>query len=285
MKTDLQTPPCSLLKLLIRPSFLLAVVSIPFTLMFTAISSFSEVRDGMVIMEQVYAKEQATTFSATVEMILIGNDGGQRSREMKMYTRHYEDVTKRVVFILDPPDVRGTALLTYDYPSADQQDEQWMYLPALHRTKRISAGNRSGSFMGSDFSYGDMTQKSLQSHTYRLLQERQDGDAALWVIEALPIDEETAALYGYSRSLLLVRQDNFVITGAVHWLIASDVLKYFEVTSLIEIDGIWVPLQVKARTVSKGKTVHQTILNSKDIELNRPVDEELFTRRRLALGF
>jgi hypothetical protein len=268
-----------------RLHLLPCVALVTLVVMLTAMWCLAGERDGLAIMKQVYAKEQATTFSGTMEMILIGKDGGQRSRKMKMYTRHYDDVTKRVVFFLDPPDVRGTALLTYDYSSVDQQDEQWMYLPALHKTKRISAGNRSGSFMGSDFSYGDLTQKSLESHTYRLLQEKKDGDAAaLWVIETLPVDEDTVALYGYSKSLLLVRQDNFVITGAVHWLNNSDVLKYFEVTSLTEKDGIWIPLQVQAKTVSNGKILHQTVLVSRDIELNNPIDEDLFSRRRLELG-
>ncbi len=138
--------------------------------------------------------------------------------------------------------------------------------------------------MGSDFSYGDMTQKALDSYSYQLIKEQQINQHAVWIIEAVPKNEETVNLYGYTKSLLIVRQDNFVIVRAVHWLKNKNMLKYNEVKKLEQIDGIWVPMEVHAKTVNNGKTVHQTLLINTDIELNIPVNDELFTKRRLEQG-
>lgn len=265
-------------------SFMLVTLLL-FVLQLAASSiGLSQDLDGSEIMRHVYARAVGDTVVGTVEMILVGSDGKQRVRKMKTFIKRYGEQTKRIVFFLAPSDVRGTALLTHDYSSTDKVDEQWIYLPALHKTKRISAGNRSGSFMGSDFSYGDMTQKALESYSYQLLKEQKLGQHAVWVIEAVPKDEETIDLYGYTKSLLIIRQDNFVIIRAVHWLKNKNTLKYNEVTRLDKIDNIWVPMEVQAKTVKNGKTVHQTLLRNTDIEVNKPVEDELFTKRRLEQG-
>lgn len=252
------------------------ILSVPGTLYCKEISALD-------IMKQVDQKELGKTISTTTEMILIGNDGQRRKRIMQTYTKRQEKVTKKIIFFTSPQNVNGAALLTYDYLSKDRQDDQWVYLPALHRIKRISAGNRSGSFMGSDFSYGDMTQKSIDLYSYRLLKEQKLGENSVWVIEATPKDAETSKLYGYNKSLLIIRQDNFVVVRTVHWLDKNS-LKYSEVKKIEQYEGIWVPLEVHAKTVSNGKTIHQTILINKDIKLNQPIANDLFSKRRLEQG-
>lgn len=274
--------PVSISKIVL--SFVFSIITGCVSLSLIPAVCFSQELDGLEIMRKVYSREVGDTVVGTVEMILIGNDGNQRKRKMKTFTKRYDELTKRIVFFLAPADVRGTALLTYDYSSTDQEDEQWVYLPALHKTKRISSGSRGSSFMGSDFSYGDLTQKALDSYSYRLVKEQQINQHAVWIIEAVPKNEETVSLYGYTKSLLIVRQDNFVIVRAVHWLKNKNTLKYNEVKKLGKIDGIWVPMEVHAKTVNNGKTVHQTLLINTDIELNTSVTDELFTKRRLEQG-
>jgi len=235
-------------------------------------------------MQRVDAKEQGETTVSTIKMILIGRDGHQRIRKMKTFAKNEKERTKKIIFFLSPANVKGTALLTYDYSSSNQEDDQWIYLPALHKTKRISAGNRSGSFMGSDFSYGDLTEKAIDSFSYRLLKEQHTGQHPCWIIEAIPKDSETVSRYGYSKSLLIVRQDNFVVIRAVHWLNNKKTLRYNEVTKLEQQNNIWVPLEVHAKTVENGKTIHQTLIITESITINQPIDDELFTKRRLEQG-
>jgi len=235
-------------------------------------------------MQRVDAREQGETTVSTIKMILIGRDGHQRVRKMKTFAKKEKELTKKIIFFLSPANVKGTALLTYDYSSSSQEDDQWIYLPALHKTKRISAGNRSGSFMGSDFSYGDLTGKTIDSFSYRLIKEQQAGQYPSWIIEAIPKDKETVSRYGYSKSLLIVRQDNFVVIRAVHWLNNKKTLRYNEVTKLEQRNNIWVPLEVHAKTVANGKTIHQTLIITENIAINQPVDNELFTKRRLEQG-
>lgn len=262
---------------------LVLIISLIASILCLPAYSYGEELSALDIMKQVEEKEREKTMSAITKMVLIGNDGQQRNRVMQSYTKRENGVTKKSIFFISPPNVKGAALLTIDYTSKDQEDDQWIYLPALHKIKRISAGNRNGSFMGSDISYGDLTQKSIDLYSYKLLKEQQLGEHMIWVIEAIPKAEETKKLYGYSKSLLLVRQDNFVIVRSVHWL-DNNLLKYSEVKTLKQLEGIWVPLEVHAKTVSNGKTIHQTIITSKDVKLNQPVENDIFTKRRLELG-
>lgn len=239
---------------------------------------------ALEIMRRVDLKETGRTVSSTTEMILIGSDGQKRTRKMKSFTKHENSVTRKIIFLLGPPEVKGTALLTYDYLSDDLEDEQWIYLPSLHRTKRISAGNRGGSFMGSDFSYGDFTRKSLDAYSYTLLKEQVQDGHQVWIIEALPRDDETIRLYGYTKSLLIVRQDNLVIVRAIHWLKDKNTLKYYEIKNLEQHENIWIPLEIHAKTVSNRKIIHQTMIINRDITLNQPMEDELFTRRKMERG-
>ncbi len=251
----------------------------------TPITGFSQQLSALEIMRQAYSRERGISMESTVEMILTGDDGQQRKRKIKTFSNNYKTLTKKAVFFLAPADVKGTALLTYDYQSNDQEDEQWIYLPFLHKTKRISAGNRSGSFMGSDFSYGDLTRKSLESYSYKLIKEQQVDKHPVWIIESIPKNKETINQYGYSKSLFIIRQDNFVIIRAVHWLQDKGTLKYNEIIKLDKIDDIWIPLEVHAKTVRNGKTIHQTLLINKDVRLNQPIDDKIFTKRQLEHGF
>ena len=101
------------------------------------------------------------------------------------------------LFVFDQPrDVQGTALLTHAHINI--QDDQWLYLPALKRVKRISASTRSGSFMGSEFSYEDMSSPEVEEYTYKYLRDEPCGELTCTVIEQFPLEEKS----GYSRKVV-----------------------------------------------------------------------------------
>ena len=73
-----------------------------------------------------------------------------------------------------------TGFLTYDYDDPVRDDDQWLYLPALKKTKRIATGDKSGSFMGSDFSYADLTSRELDRYDFRLMKQAEVNGVAVW---------------------------------------------------------------------------------------------------------
>ena len=95
-----------------------------------------------------------------------------------------------MIFFLSPADVKNTAFLSYDYDSADRDDDQWLYLPALKKHKRIAGGDKSGSFMGSDFSYSDISKPALDRYTYTRMGESEVDGVPVWQVEAIPNKKE-----------------------------------------------------------------------------------------------
>ena len=148
-------------------------------------------------------------------MILIDKNGNQRRRTLRVQRMDVGPDEHSLMFFLDPADVKDTGLLTYDYDDASRDDDQWLYLPALKKTKRIAAGDKSGSFMGSDFSYADMTERNLAHYDYRLLEEKVEDGVKVWQVEAIPNTPQEIDQTGYTKMIHVVRQDNDVMVRTV----------------------------------------------------------------------
>jgi hypothetical protein len=239
---------------------------------------------GRQIMEWVENRNDGDDATMDIDMVLIDRSGKRRERRLRSFVRDVADGTRQVLFFRSPASVRNTAFLTHDYDDPERDDDQWLYLPALHRTKRIASAERSGSFMGSDLTYADMSSRPLDRYDYRLVKEIDVRGHPVWVVEATPRTPEEIERTGYTRQLLLVRKDNHVVVRAVSWLQKADRLKYMDVRGLEQIDGIWVPTEVQVTTKTGDQVLHETILTSRNIVLNGGVDPEVFTLRRLEQG-
>jgi len=236
------------------------------------------------IMEKVDARDDGDNSTATLEMTLIDKRGDTRVRQVTTFTRDQGRDMQRIMFFLAPADVRGTGFLTYDYYSGEKDDDQWLYLPELRKTKRIASSDKSGSFMGTDFSYADMTRRVLDEWTYKLLKEDEVRGNKVWLVEALPRDDTVGDRYGYDKSVVFVRQDVFMVVRAVHWVRDGSKLKYFDMKRLEQIDGIWMGTELDMKTTKGGETLHRTVMKFSDVKFNQPLDDNLFTVRRLEKG-
>ncbi len=236
------------------------------------------------IMERVDARDDGDNSTQELEMILIDKRGHERVRRLRTFGRDQGEDEYSIMFFLSPADVKDTGFLTYDYDEPERDDDQWLYLPALKRTKRIASGDKSGSFMGSDFSYADMTDRPLDHYQYTLMKETEVGGHPVWQVEAVPITEHEKDQTGYTKSVLFVRQDNYVVVRSVAWVKKGKRLKYFEVKKLEQIDGIWVATEM-AMTTKKGKeTQHKTRLHIRNVRFNQDLNPNLFTVRQLEKG-
>ncbi|MDE0005819.1 MAG: outer membrane lipoprotein-sorting protein [Rhodospirillaceae bacterium] len=136
-------------------------------------------------------------FTAGLTMVLSDRQGRESIRQMRFKVLEVPGNGDMSLFVFDQPrDVQGTALLTHVH--ANTQDDQWLYLPALERVKRISASTRTGSFMGSEFSYEDMSAPEVEEYTYRYLRDEPCGELTCTVTEQFPLDEKS----GYSRKII-----------------------------------------------------------------------------------
>ena len=240
---------------------------------------------GREIMEKVNARDVGDRSSGEMEMILIDKKGKKRIRKLKTFGVKKGKDTRSLMFFLSPADIRNTGFLTYDYNKSGKDDDQWLYLPALRKTKRIAAGDKSGSFMGSDLNYSDMTTPDLDLYEYTLMKETEVKGEKVWQIKAIPKTKDELEKSGYSKSVIFIRQDNYVMIRAVRWVHKKRRNKYIDVKKLEKIEGIWVSTEKHVTTKTGKKTLHKTILKEKNIRFNQDeVNEELFTIRRLEKG-
>ncbi len=218
------------------------------------------------IAQKVDEREDGDNSASQLKMVLIDKHNNQRVRSMQQFEKDFGEDTRSVIFFLAPKDV-----------------EQWLYLPALRQTKRIVSSDKSSSFMGSDFSYADMTSRSLEDYTYKIVKESEVRGHKLWIMETKPKKQKTIDETGYSKSYMFVRQDNFVVVRAIHFL-TDGKRKYMDVKSLQQIDGIWVATEIEMKTKKDKFTLHSTLLSLSDIQFNQDLKESFFTVRRIEKG-
>lgn len=236
------------------------------------------------IMEKADARDDGDNRVATLEMTLIDKRGKKRVRRVRTLLKDKGRDTLNMMFFLEPADVRRTGFLTYDYYSGEKDDDQWLYLPALRKTKRIASSDKSNAFMGTDFSYADMTRRVLDEWKFKLLKEGEVRGKKVWLIEALPASDTVRDRYGYTKSVVFVRQDIFMVVRAVNWVKEGRRLKYLDVKKLERIDGIWVATELDMKTTKNRETLHRTIMKFSDIKFGQPLEESTFSVRNLEKG-
>ena len=241
--------------------------------------------NGREIMEKVNARDTGDRSITEMEMILIDKKGKKRVRKLKTFGLEKGKDSLSLMFFLSPADVRNTGFLTFDYDESGKDDDQWLFLPALRKTKRIAAGDKSGSFMGSDLNYSDMTSPDLNLYEYTLMKETKVKGQKVWQIKSVPKTKAEAEKSGYSKSVVFIRQDNYVMIRGVRWVYKKKRNKYLDVRKLEKIDGIWVSTEMHVTLKSGKKTLHKTIMKQKNLHFNQDeVNENLFTIRRLEKG-
>ncbi len=236
------------------------------------------------IMTRVDDRDDGDNQTSNMQMILIDKRGKQRVRDLRSFSKDKGEDDYSMMFFLSPADVEDTGFLTYDYDEADRDDDQWLYLPALKKTKRIASSDKSGSFMGSDFSYSDMTSRPLENYEYELLQEGEVDGHPVWIIQSTPVDEDEIDETGYTKSIQFVRTDNDVVVQAKIWVKKGKRNKAEVVGVAWQIDGIWVPTVMTMTTKKGKKTPHKTILRMSDIKFGQDLDFDPFSVRGLETG-
>lgn len=211
---------------------------------------------------------------AMLTMTLINAAGLESQRKMVMLVRELqEEGDKTLITFKFPRDIKGTGLLTYEH--IDQADDQWLYLPALKRVKRIASANKTGSFVGSEFSYEDISSHKPEKYTYRYLREDSDSGIPVWVIERFPKDLKS----GYTKIISWVDQSNYQ-TVKQEYFDRRGVLFKVEHASghTLELGKFWRPNKI---TMNNVKTKKKTILEFHEWLFQQGLDNAVFTKRAL----
>jgi len=235
------------------------------------------------IMEKVDARDDGKSLEQDMTMILVDKNGKKRTRNLHTYGKDFGVDEHQIMFFKSPADVKNTAFLTYDYDKASRDDDQWLYLPALKKVKRIPSSDKSSSFMGSDFSYFDMTDRNLEDFDFKLLKETKVRGHSAWMIEATPRTRKVRKESGYTKTIAIVRKDNYVVTRAINFM-RNGKKKYMDIKKMHKQAGVWLADKITMTTKKGKRTVHNTVLKFSHIKLNKSIPNSMFTTRRLEKG-
>jgi hypothetical protein len=183
-------------------------------------------------------------------MILRNAQGEESQRAIRTLTLEVDNEGDKSLTIFDEPkDVRGTAFLNHSFVS--KPDDQWLYLPALKRVKRIASRNKSGPFMGSEFSYEDLSSFELEKFKFTYLRDETLNGELSFVVEQIPTDEFS----GYSRLVTWVEQKDYKVLKIDFYDKKNSLLKTLEFKDYqLYLDKYWRSLTMQMKNHQTGKS-------------------------------
>jgi len=211
--------------------------------------------------------------SRKMTLTLINADGQESQRKLDFWGFEEPDRhDKTIVKFTFPPDIKGTALLTYENGAED--DDQWLYLPSLKRAKRIASSNKSGSFVGSEFAYEDLVVRQFEKYNFKYMGDDTVDGKDCFVIERTPKNQTS----GYSKILRWRYKDNYQEAKSEYYDRKGELLKVRSLEGHHLVDGFWRSTKI---TVKNMQTRKASTLAFDDIKLKLKQDESLFSVRAL----
>ncbi|MFH2116310.1 MAG: outer membrane lipoprotein-sorting protein [Spirochaetota bacterium] len=229
------------------------------------------------IMQAVYDRPQPADTSGLLTMTLIDAKGRERIRSLEQRLATFGGVDKKIMEFKSPADVKGTAFMNWSYSEAGKSDDQWIYLPALKRVKRISSDGKGDAFMGSDFSYDDLAERHPTRDTHTIIGGETINGEACWIIESKARD----AAEGYSKTISWISKERLTGFRREYYDRKGALLKTLTVQETRAIDGYLMITKTEMHNVQKNT---RTRMEFADLKLDTGITDELFSERTLTRG-
>jgi outer membrane lipoprotein-sorting protein len=211
-------------------------------------------------------------FRADMRMILKNRQGDESIREVRIWGLEVDDDGDKSLSIFDEPgDVKGTAMLTHSHKV--EPDDQWLYLPALKRVKRIAARNKSGPYMGSEFAYEDIASQEVEKYTYKYIRDDVYNGMECFVVERYPVDKYS----GYTRQVTWIDKEEYRPQKTDFYDRKDSLLKTLTFIGYKKyLENHWRPDEMYMENHQTGKTTRivwsnyrfRTGLTDKDFQVN-----------------
>lgn len=210
---------------------------------------------------------------AIVKMELTDKKGKVRTREFVMLRLDIEDggAQKYYTYFLEPGDVRRTTFMVWK--EAEKDDSRWIYIPAIDLVRQISANDKGSSFVGSDFSYEDVSGRHWTDDTHAILREEDVDGRAFWVIESVPKGKDV-----FAKKLTWVSKDRMLPEKEEYYDKKGELERIFKAEEVREVDGY---VTITKRSMTNVKKNHTTTVEFTGIEYDIGVEDGLFTERYL----
>lgn len=190
-------------------------------------------------------------YQVDLRMVLRNSVGDSSERSLRIRQLEVPSDGDKLLIVFDTPKaIRGTALLSYGHKI--EPDDQWLYLPAIKRVKRIASKNKSGPFLGSEFAFEDLAAPEVEKFDYRFVGEDTLEGRACFVVERFPKDEYS----GYTRQVVWVDQDEYRIEKVDYYDRKQSLLKTLVVDDYrrYTASGYWKPGYMRMLNHQTGKS-------------------------------
>jgi hypothetical protein len=238
------------------------------------------VEDAREIMAKNFFVSKVSALRVETTMVLTSARGQRRERRSQFLVKLQPNGidSKVLIKFSTPADIKGTGVLQIEHSQGD--DDLWIYLPALKKSRRLVANNKKDSFAGSDFSYGDITLPPVDAYRHTTLRRETIDGFDCHVIESVPASDAIKANSGYGRKVTWVRADNFLEAKVEYYDVGGRLLKTQKTSrhQLVEPEkGRWFAL---GREMTNHQTGHRTTIDASTVE-RAPLADDTFTTRFL----
>jgi hypothetical protein len=227
--------------------------------------------------------EEAMTLDGTESIATLTiNDGkgNQRVRKFSSATkRESGELEKSIMRFLEPADVKGTSILSFDY--ANKDDDMWLYMPALRKVRRIVSSEKTKSFMGSEFTNADITKPNIEEYTYKPLGAETVDNVDCWKIEITPASKEIASAYGYSKKIAWIGKADYVARKSDYYDLDGALLKVMTVKEVKLLDEKNKKYQTTDALMENKQNGRSSRFQTEKAVFNPKVKEEYFTTEYL----
>lgn len=234
--------------------------------------------NGKEIIERSDILNRVKDMESRMKMVIRHKSGKERIRALKSFSlKNEEGIEKSLIRFLSPADVRGTGFLSLDNP--DGVNEKYLYLPALGRPRRLSSEERGGSFMGSDFSYEDIS-TTTEDYNHKLLRREEFRGEEVYVVVSIPKTEEIKDDVGFAKKISWISKQKMILLTSENRDKTGEVLKRLIVHQSEKVaEDAWMAVKLEMKDLKKGSS---TVIEYEDIAVNTGVSESYFSIRYLS---
>lgn len=239
---------------------------------------------GADIAQKIYDREEGDAVSRNVAMELIDKRGNVRNRSASVNRRQLQDQKQTIIRFSSPASVRGMTFLTHDKLANAETDEQWLYMPATRKVRRIPASKRGDYFLGTDFTYNDVKDElklDPNDYVYSLEEKFEEDGMVFYRLSGKPFSEAIGKELGYGGIEALVSEESWMPIDITFMDTDLKPLKKIHVSDLEEMNGIWAPLRIEVTNLQTG---HGTIFSYSNIVYSSTLDDSIFSNRALKSG-
>ena len=237
--------------------------------------------DGTEVMQKVYDRQKPDFTKAAVTLTLVDKKGAKEVRQVGEYGRCKDNLTDVVMIFLAPSTVKDTRFLVKE--NRDRDDDKWIYLPSLRSTRRVAASEGDKPFVGTDFSYDDMSSREVEEDTHELLKESEDKGnfKDLYVVKSTPNDPKSSQ---YSYRISWVTKDSLIPTYIELYDKKGKLLKVNEIKAITQKTGNKTYNIPTENVMTNVQTKHSTTLKMVNIEVDKPLQDGYFSTNFLNTG-